>query len=155
MHIYIYISLVLIVLIQLFLNFSDAFQISPNQSKFCKLFARRQRAEVVETVFEPTYEVGKNLPEEIINLIPIYDMILVERFNAPERTSAGILLPKIEGKDKKHTAKVVAIGKNYGLESEQGRLQSLDEIAPCKVGDIVYIRVSTILWRFTIRSIFI
>eukprot|EP01035_Chromulina_nebulosa_P019706 gene19706-25631_t len=67
-------------------------------------------------------------------------MILVERFNAPERTSAGILLPKIEGKDKKQTAKVIAIGKNYGLESEQGRLQSLDEIVSCKVGDIVFIR---------------
>ena len=29
---------------------------------------------------------------------------------------------------------------DYGLESEQGRVQPVDEIMPYKVGDIVYIR---------------
>lgn len=29
---------------------------------------------------------------------------------------------------------------SYGLESEQGRVQPIEEIAPYKIGDIVYIQ---------------
>ena len=68
-------------------------------------------------------------------------MVLVERFNAPEQRASGLFLPKIEGKDRKHLAKVLSMPTTYGLESEQGRIQGVAEIMPFKVGDIVYIKV--------------
>lgn len=95
-------------------------------------------------VVAPTFVVGEDVPEEILKQNTIYDMILVERFNAPEQRASGLFLPKIEGQDRKHLAKVLSVPTNYGLESEQGRLQGIDEIAPYKVGDTVYIKVTHI-----------
>ena len=92
------------------------------------------------------YIVGENIPEELLKLHPIYDMILVERFSEPERTTGGLFLPKTEGRDRKQVAKVVAIPNSYGLESENGRLQTVEEIMPYKVGDIVVVRVSLIYY---------
>jgi hypothetical protein len=55
----------------------------------------------------PAYVVGENVPETILKQSAIYDMILVERFSAPEKTSFGLFLPKIEGKDQKRLGKVI------------------------------------------------
>lgn len=127
------------------IQFSQAFSFI--QGKFKRIsyhsviYSRRNNKIVVENS-SPQFLVGENLPEEVAGNSCIYDMILVERLSAPLTTSSGILLPLIEGKDQKHLGKVLSIGKGYGLESEQGRLQGIDEIAPYCVGDIVYIRVS-------------
>lgn len=95
------------------------------------------------------YIVGENIPEEMLKLHPIYDMILVERFSEPERTSAGLFMPKVEGRDRKHIGKVVAKPTKHGLESENGRVQSIDEIMPYNVGDMVVLRVSYLCFTHT------
>lgn len=95
----------------------------------------------------PKYIVGEDLPPEIVKLMkePIYDMILVERYSAPESTVTGIYLPPgPEGKDRRHLGQVLGIP-SYGLESEQGRLQAMNELIACgepalKVGDVVYLK---------------
>lgn len=91
--------------------------------------------------------VGEDLPPEVTKIMdqPIYDMILVERYSAPEETETGIYLPPgPEGKDRRHLGKVLGIP-SYGLESEQGRLQPMNELISCgepalKVGDVVYLK---------------
>jgi calcineurin-like phosphoesterase family protein len=41
------------------------------------------------------------------------DMVLVERYSAPEKTSFGLFLPKIEGKDQKHLGnRIVCVTKS-------------------------------------------
>ena len=67
-------------------------------------------------------------------------MVLVERFSEPKVSSGGLFMPTVEGKDEKHMAIVLSVPEGYGLESEGGRLQGFDEIAPVKVGDLVYVR---------------
>jgi co-chaperonin GroES (HSP10) len=90
-----------------------------------------------------TYEVGVDVPEYLTTMKPIYDMILVERFSVPTKTQSGLFMPtEVEGADQKHLGVVLAVPADYGLESEQGRIQPIAEIAPYKVGDKVYIRVS-------------
>jgi co-chaperonin GroES (HSP10) len=91
----------------------------------------------------PPYVVGEDIPAEVAKDNAIYDMILVERYSAPEKTSFGLYLPKVEGKDQKHLGKVLSMPIDYGLESEIGRVQPIEEILPFKVGDIVYLRVSS------------
>jgi co-chaperonin GroES (HSP10) len=88
----------------------------------------------------PDFVVGEGIPEDIAKQACIYDMILVERFSQPEKTDFGLFLPTVEGKDQKHLGKVLSVPSSYGLEGENGRLASIEEIAPYKVGDIVYIR---------------
>jgi co-chaperonin GroES (HSP10) len=108
-----------------------------------QLLARQRRTQVDEPVIsEVTYTPGQDIPEEVLKHQTIYDMILIERINAPVKTAAGIILPVVEGKDQKKTAVIVSMGKGYGLESEQGRLQGMDEIAPYKIGDTVYVQVT-------------
>ena len=102
------------------------------------LFARRG-AEVSKE--KPSFVVGENLPAEVSSDLAIYDMVLVERISAPEKTSFGLYLPKVEGKDMKHLGKVISMPVDYGLESEQGRVQPVEEILPFNLGDVVYIRV--------------
>jgi hypothetical protein len=53
---------------------------------------------------------------------------------------SGLFLPKTEGKDRKHLAKVVSVPKTYGLESENGYLAPIESIAPYKVGDLVIVK---------------
>ncbi len=84
--------------------------------------------------------MGDSIPEEISKQSCIYDMILVERMSQPEKTDFGLFLPTVEGKDQKHLGKVLSIPSSYGLEGENGRLAPIEEVAPFKVGDIVYIR---------------
>eukprot|EP01036_Dinobryon_divergens_P028313 gene28313-37244_t len=110
---------------------------SKKNGKGEELFARRG-ADVNKE--KPSYIVGENLPIEVSTDSAIYDMILVERISAPERTSFGLYLPKVEGKDQKHLGKVISMPVDYGLESEQGRVQPVEEILPFNLGDIVYIR---------------
>ena len=88
----------------------------------------------------PDFVVGEAIPEEIAKQACIYDMVLVERFNQPDKTDFGLFLPTVEGKDQKHLGKVLSVPTSYGLEGENGRLAGIEEIAPYKVGDIVYIR---------------
>ena len=88
----------------------------------------------------PDFVVGEAIPEEISKQSCIYDMILVERMSQPEKTDFGLFLPTVEGKDQKHLGKVLSVPASYGLEGENGRLAPVEEIAPYKVGDIVYIR---------------
>lgn len=103
--------------------------------------AQHARRSLAEEYKPPEYSVGVDIPPEIAQQSCIYDMILVERLSTPEQTSGGLFLPKIEGKDQKRLGKVLSVPpSSYGLESEQGRVAGLDEIAPCKVGDIVLLR---------------
>mmetsp|Transcript_14716 Transcript_14716/g.24390 ORF Transcript_14716/g.24390 Transcript_14716/m.24390 type:complete len:177 (-) Transcript_14716:584-1114(-) len=101
---------------------------------------RKNEAEVALPTGTVDYVVGEDIPEELQNLLPIYDMVLVERFAAPLQTASGLLLPEVTGKDQMHVGKVLAVPTSYGLESEQGRLAPVEEIIPYKVGDSVYIR---------------
>lgn len=133
--------------------FSLAFSLKPNSlyhqghslNRLRSLYARRG----IETKsLAPTFTVGENIPEEVAKLNAIYDMVLVERYSAPEKTVSGLFLPKVEGKDQKHLGKIISMPTEYGLESEQGRLQSVDEIMPYKLGDTIYIRVGLFfLWH--------
>lgn len=107
-----------------------------------RLFARRNRGQNTEVVEEaPSVVYGVDIPDEVAKNSCIYDMVLIERMSAPLKTSAGILLPLIEGKDQKKVGIVLSKATNYGLESEQGRLQPIEDIAPYNVGDLVYIQV--------------
>jgi len=84
---------------------------------------------------------GTEIPAEIAAMKPIYDMILVERVSAPKQTNSGLFLPTTEGDDQKRLGVVLSVPEvGYGLESEGGRVQSFDEMAPVKVGDMVYVR---------------
>lgn len=103
------------------------------------LFARLKKSDGLASM-GPTYVVGEDIPEEILKQRSIYDMILVERFSQPEKTDFGLFLPKVEGKDEKHLGKVVSVPLSHGLEGEQGRVAPIAEIAPYKVGDVVYIK---------------
>ena len=103
------------------------------------LFARLKKGDGL-TAAAPTFVVGENIPEEILKQNSIYDMILVERYSQPEKTDFGLFLPKVEGKDEKHLGKVISVPTNHGLEGEQGRVAPIAEIAPYKVGDVVYIK---------------
>lgn len=107
-----------------------------------KLFARTRRATTEEKEEKPTFIVGEDVPEEILKHHCIYDMILVERYTSPTKTSFGLILPEVEGKDRKHVAKVISIPTSYGLESEQGRLAPISEICPYNIGDLVFLQVS-------------
>jgi co-chaperonin GroES (HSP10) len=86
------------------------------------------------------YSEGVDIPPEVAKLNAIYDMVLVERFSEPEKLSSGLFLPKTEGRDKKSLGKVLSVPVGHGLESEIGRVQPLSEIAPCKVGDVVFLQ---------------
>ncbi len=89
----------------------------------------------------PAFVVAENLPEEVAKHNAIYDMILVERISAPERTSTGLFLPKVDGKDQKKIGKVISMPTSYGLEGENGNILPIEQISPFKVGDIVFIKV--------------
>lgn len=129
-----------ITLLFLSLYFSSSFVLhAKSQHRFAPLNARvKKQTEPVDDT--PSFIVGENVPEEIKKQNAIYDMILVERFSAAEKTDFGLFLPKVEGKDQKHVGKVLSVPTTYGLESEQGRVQTVEEIAPYKVGDMVYIQ---------------
>ena len=108
--------------------------------------ARREEMNKGLDTDKPSYVVGEDIPLAIQNLMkePIYDMILVERYSAPPKTVGGIILPPgPEGKDRRKLAKVLAIPK-LGLESEQGRVQPMNELVrtnpDLKVGDRVYLQ---------------
>lgn len=73
----------------------------------------------------PVSKPGVDIPQEIALQNAIYDMILVERCNAPEKTDVGLFIPQVEGQDKKHLALVLSVPSSYGLESEQGRVQPI------------------------------
>ena len=103
------------------------------------LFARVKKNDGL-TSAAPVYVIGQDIPAEILKQISLYDMILVERFSQPEKTDFGLFLPKVEGKDEKHLGKVISVPTTHGLEGEQGRLAPIAEIAPYKVGDVVYIK---------------
>jgi len=134
----------LLVLISLHLSSSFLLHSTKSLKRFhnnaVKLQARVKKTDDAAVEDAPTFVVGENIPEDIKKQNAIYDMILVERFNAAEKTAFGLFLPKIDGKDQKHVGKVLSMPLTYGLESEQGRLQTIQEIAPYKVGDIVYIQ---------------
>lgn len=105
-------------------------------------FSKKPELEDLMRVQAPVdWAVGENVPDEISGHSAIYDMILVERFHDPPTTSFGLFLPTIEGKDKKRLGKILSIPKDYGLESENGRVQPIQEIAPYQTGDVVLIKV--------------
>ena len=105
------------------------------------LFARLRKSDGLAPIV-PVFVVGEDVPEEILKQNSIYDMILVERYSQPEKTDFGLFLPKVEGKDEKHLGRVVSVPTSHGLEGEQGRVAPISEIAPYKVGDVVYIKDS-------------
>lgn len=112
---------------------------SQSRGVLSPLFARLKKADGMAAM-GPTFVVGVDVPEEILKQRSIYDMILVERFSQPEKTDFGLFLPKVEGKDEKHLGMVVSVPLSHGLEGEQGRVAPIAEIAPYKVGDVVYIK---------------
>ncbi len=57
---------------------------------------------------EPKFVVGEDVPEEILKHNAIYDMILVERYPAPTKTSFGLFLPTAKDKDQKHTGMILS-----------------------------------------------
>jgi co-chaperonin GroES (HSP10) len=109
------------------------------RNSLSSLFARVKNIDGLRPVSIP-FVVGENIPDEILKQKCIYDMILVERFSQPEKTDFGLFLPKTEGKDAKHLGKVLSVPAAHGLEGEQGRLAPISEIAPYKIGDVVYIK---------------
>ena len=111
--------------------------------KRIKLKSLRKSSGVVPVAEPPKYVVGEDIPEEIMKQSAIYDMILVERISSPAKTISGLFLPVVEGKYKRHLGKVLSIPTSYGLEGENGRLCPIQEIAPFKVGDIVFIKVKS------------
>lgn len=124
-----------------FLAFVSSFRSSGGQSGRLSspLFARLKKSDGLASIV-PVFVVGEDVPEEILKQNSIYDMILVERYSQPEKTDFGLFLPKVEGKDEKHLGRVVSVPKSHGLEGEQGRVAPISEIAPYKVGDVVYIK---------------
>lgn len=112
---------------------------SRSSTRLSPLFARMKKNDGL-TAAAPVFVVGEDIPAEILKQNSIYDMILVERLSQPEKTDFGLFLPKVEGKDEKHLGKVLSIPTSHGLEGEQGRVAPIAEIAPFKVGDIVYIK---------------
>lgn len=95
---------------------------------------------VVSGSAAPIQEPGKNIPEEIANQQCIYDMVLVERVSVPATSSGGLFMPQVEGQDKKLVGLVLNMPLDYGLESEGGRIQSIEEIMPFKVGDYILLK---------------
>ena len=130
-------SFVVFTLLIVVLQVSYGFHMLSKRELSQPLFARRRLAEESKRA---EFEVGVDIPEEIAKQASIYDMVLVERITAPEKSVGGIILPQIEGKDQKRLGLVLSIPSQYGLESEGGRVQEIPEIMPYKVGDIVYLR---------------
>ena len=130
------------VLLLAFLSAAASFSMAPRSIRLETILWARAK-NTLATVLTPAasqFVPGIDVPEEISCHSCIYDMILVERFSQPEKTEVGLFLPKVEGKDQKHLGIVLSIPSNYGLEGEQGRLAPIEEIAPYKIGDVVYIR---------------
>ena len=130
-------------------NLMSSFALNHQRSRlqFTELSAlKRMKAGSAAPIEEP----GKNIPEEIAAQQCIYDMILVERVSMPESTGsttllisislvftltwfwffsfidAGLFIPRVEGEDRKNVALVLNMPKSYGLESENGRIQSIE-----------------------------
>ncbi len=59
---------------------------------------------------------------------PLHDRVLVERIEAEEKTSGGIIIPET-AKEKPSEGKVIAVGN--GVRDDSGKLNALD----VKVGD--------------------
>jgi co-chaperonin GroES (HSP10) len=116
------------------------------------LYVRRRDAAETPVETKPTFVVGESIPDEISKHKCIYDMILVERYSMPEKTTSGLFMPVVEGKDQRHVGKVLSMPAEYGLESEQGRIRPVEEIAPFSLGDVVYIKVSAMLCRYYLFS---
>ena len=124
-------------LLSIIFNYSLAFIPKSHSIKILNLNALRR---VAAGSAAPVISPGENIPKEIACQNAIYDMILVERCSMPEKTTGGLFIPQIEGKDNKHVGLVLSVPKEYGLESEQGRVQPINDIAPYKVGDYVFIQ---------------
>lgn len=134
-------KLLQLVFLFIVLQFSIAFVLNGRSQRVTGISLQARAKKQQDAVQEgPEFVVGENIPDEIKKQSAIYDMILVERFSAAEKTDFGLFLPKIEGKDQKHVGKVLSVPTSYGLESEQGRVQPIEEISPYKVGDVVYIQ---------------
>ena len=54
----------------------------------------------------PVFKPGVDIPQEIAQQNSIYDMILVERCNAPEKTDVGLFIPQVEGQDNGQVAQI-------------------------------------------------
>ena len=65
-----------------------------------------------------------------MNITPLYDRIVVRRFEAEEKTTGGILLPD-SAKDKPQKGEVLAVGP--GKQLKDGRVSPLQ----LKKGDVV------------------
>lgn len=113
----------------------------PNVSLLRSRYGITTRKMTRETNFETsTFTVGSDVPPEIAKHVCIHDMILVERYSSPRTTASGLIVSATEGKEKKQLGKVLSIP-NYGIESAQGKLTPINDIAPYKVGDQVFVKV--------------
>ena len=107
------------------MNLTHSFSFNANKFglRSCTTLAALRRVAAGSSA--PVTKPGVDIPEEIKRQNSIYDMILVERCNAPETTSVGLFIPQVEGQDRKHLALVLSVPQTYGLESEQGRVQPI------------------------------
>lgn len=65
-----------------------------------------------------------------INLVPLYDRVIVKRLEEEKKTAGGIIIPD-SAKEKPTKGKVIAVGS--GVRSETGDLKPLE----VKTGDVV------------------
>ena len=85
---------------------------SPTISSGTKLFSSRRERRAsgdVQKDDKTDYVVGEGIPDDVLRHKCIYDMVLVERFSSPTKTSFGLFLPVVEGKDQKHLGKLYRV----------------------------------------------
>lgn len=85
--------------------------------------------------------VGENVPEEVMKLQAVNDMILVERFSSPEQTIGGVYIPKAQGADRKRLGKVISVPTEFSSITNTGRVRSPNELTDLKVGDVIVVEV--------------
>lgn len=66
-----------------------------------------------------------------LNIAPTAGYILIEPYEAPEKTAGGLYLPETANAEKPQKGKVISVGANEVTDSGKKK------VAPAKVGNIV------------------
>jgi co-chaperonin GroES (HSP10) len=86
----------------------------------------------------------ESIPEEIKKMQALNDMVLVERISAPSQSRSGLFMHHTDAKDRKQLAKVLSVPINE-MTSQSGRKRPVSEMISFKVGDSVYVDVSSMI----------
>jgi hypothetical protein len=108
-----------------FMQLASSFGVNNANTRSFRLSPMHALRRVAAGSEAPVTNPGVDIPKEIAQQNAIYDMILVERCSAPSKTAVGLFIPQVEGSDRKHVGLVLSIPADYGLESEQGRVQPI------------------------------